>query len=206
MPASTSLRLKCFVKIQKVYYKKIENISCFVNWNYHGEKFATWRGFNEIIKVLQIFVLSFYIFYLSLSNYKLQLDYFIIIIYYSKNWLFRCFILPNRPYALATLTAWKCQNTEFFLVRIFQYLEIYGVNLRIQSKYWKIRTRKNSLFGPFSRSDYESCYWYMKHHYTCISLLQLQISCLPNSKTIFIHNFYTNNIKYFECKPYYNVY
>ena len=107
MPVFTSLRLKCFVKIQKVYYKKIENISCFVNWNYHGEKFATWRGFNEIIKVLQIFVLSFYIFYLSFSNYKLQLDYFIIIIYYSKNWLFRCFILPNRPYALATLTAWK---------------------------------------------------------------------------------------------------
>ena len=29
----------------------------------------------------------------------------------------------------------------------------YGVNLRIQSKFKKIRTRNNSLFGHFSRSD-----------------------------------------------------
>ena len=32
--------------------------------------------------------------------------------------------------------------------------EIYGVNLRIQSKYRKIQTRKNSVFGHFSRSVY----------------------------------------------------
>ena len=31
--------------------------------------------------------------------------------------------------------------------------EIYGVNLRIQSEYWKIQTRKNSIFGHFSRSE-----------------------------------------------------
>ena len=30
--------------------------------------------------------------------------------------------------------------------------EIYGVNLRIQSKDRKIRTRKNSVFGHFPRS------------------------------------------------------
>ena len=30
---------------------------------------------------------------------------------------------------------------------------IYFVNLRIQSEYRKIRTRKNSVFGHFSRSD-----------------------------------------------------
>ena len=30
--------------------------------------------------------------------------------------------------------------------------EIYGVNLRIQSDYRKIRTKKKSVFGPFSRS------------------------------------------------------
>ena len=30
--------------------------------------------------------------------------------------------------------------------------EIYGVNLSIPSKYGKIRTRKNSVFGHFSRS------------------------------------------------------
>ena len=36
----------------------------------------------------------------------------------------------------------KCQNTEFFLVRIYC----------IQSEYRKIRTKKNSIFGHFSRS------------------------------------------------------
>ena len=30
--------------------------------------------------------------------------------------------------------------------------DIYSVNLRIQSKYRKIRTRKNSVFGHFSSS------------------------------------------------------
>ena len=50
----------------------------------------------------------------------------------------------------------KCPNTEFFLVRTFLYSdwiqEIYEVNLRIQSEYRKIRTRKNSVFGHFSRN------------------------------------------------------
>ena len=45
-------------------------------------------------------------------------------------------------------------NKEFFQVRFFPHLEwirrqIYGVNLRIQSKYGKIRTRKNSVFGQY---------------------------------------------------------
>ena len=42
----------------------------------------------------------------------------------------------------------KCPNTEFFLV--------YSVSLRIQSECRKIRTRKNSVFGHFSRSE---CYF-----------------------------------------------
>ena len=53
----------------------------------------------------------------------------------------------------------KCPNTEFFLVRIFLHLdwirrftEFYRVNLRIQSKYRKIRTRENSIFGQFLHS------------------------------------------------------
>ena len=43
---------------------------------------------------------------------------------------------------------------------------LYGINLRIQSEYWKIRTRNNSVFGHFSRSYnliynliYSWCYW-----------------------------------------------
>ena len=31
--------------------------------------------------------------------------------------------------------------------------EIYGVNIRIKSKYGKMRIRKNSIFGHFSRSE-----------------------------------------------------
>ena len=50
----------------------------------------------------------------------------------------------------------KFPNTEFFLVRIFRVFglntEICGVNLRNESEYRKTRTRKNSLFGHFSRS------------------------------------------------------
>ena len=33
--------------------------------------------------------------------------------------------------------------------------EIYSANLRIQSEYRKVRTRKNSVFGHFSRSETE---------------------------------------------------
>ena len=49
--------------------------------------------------------------------------------------------------------------------------EIYRVNLRIQSEYRKIRIRKNSVFGHFSRSDnlrptpdYYICCWFILHY------------------------------------------
>ena len=38
-------------------------------------------------------------------------------------------------------------------------MEIYKVTLRIQSKYGKTRTRKNSVYGHFSRSDYLAWYF-----------------------------------------------
>ena len=47
------------------------------------------------------------------------------------------------------------QIRSFFLDRIFLYsdwIRIFTVNLRIQSEYRKIRTRKNSVFGQFWRS------------------------------------------------------
>ena len=38
---------------------------------------------------------------------------------------------------------------------LFQlHTEIYGINLRIQSKYKKMQTRNNSVFEHFSRSAY----------------------------------------------------
>ena len=51
----------------------------------------------------------------------------------------------------------KCPNTEFFW-SVFSYIRtecgdfIRRVNLRIQSEYRKIRTRKKSVFGHSSRS------------------------------------------------------
>ena len=45
----------------------------------------------------------------------------------------------------------KCSNTEFFLVVFSRIRTEYGVNLRIQSECGKMRTRKNSVFGHFSR-------------------------------------------------------
>ena len=39
-----------------------------------------------------------------------------------------------------------------------EYGEIRSISLRIQSEYGKIRTRKNSVFGNFSRSDYRRDY------------------------------------------------
>ena len=53
-------------------------------------------------------------------------------------------------------TAWKVSKYGDFSGPYFPVFglntEIYGVNLRIQSEYRKIRIRKNSVFGHFSRS------------------------------------------------------
>ena len=54
-------------------------------------------------------------------------------------------------------TAWIVSKYRVFSGPYFPVFvlntEIYGVNLRIQCKYKKIRTRKNSVFGHFSHSD-----------------------------------------------------
>ena len=53
-------------------------------------------------------------------------------------------------------TAWKVSKYGVFLVHIFLYLDWtrrFTVNLSVQSKYRKIRTRKNSVFGYFSWSE-----------------------------------------------------
>ena len=53
-------------------------------------------------------------------------------------------------------TAWKVSKYGVFSGPHFpvfgQNTEIYEVNIRIQSEYRKIQTRKNSIFGHFSRS------------------------------------------------------
>ena len=56
----------------------------------------------------------------------------------------------------------KCPNTELFSGPYFPACglntEIFGVNLRIQFKHRKIRTRKNSVFGHFPRSVSFRCH------------------------------------------------
>ena len=56
----------------------------------------------------------------------------------------------------------RCPNTEFFLVRIFSHLDLIRRDipyLRIQSEWRKIRARKNSVFGHFSRNEYIVFRW-----------------------------------------------
>ena len=54
-------------------------------------------------------------------------------------------------------TAWKVSkygvSSGLYFPVFGPNTKIYGVNSRIQSEYRKIRTRKNSVFGHFSRSD-----------------------------------------------------
>ena len=63
--------------------------------------------------------------------------------------------------AFQTALREKCPNPELFLVSIFLYSvglnkKIFSVNFRIQSKYRKIRNRRNSVFGHFSYSAADS--------------------------------------------------
>ena len=57
----------------------------------------------------------------------------------------------------------KCPNTEFFSGQYFPIfglnMEVYSVNLRIQSEYREIRIRKNSVFRHFSRSELLATEW-----------------------------------------------
>ena len=54
------------------------------------------------------------------------------------------------------VTAWKVSKYEIFSGPYFPVFglntAIYGVDLYIQSKYGKMQTRKNSVFGHFSHS------------------------------------------------------
>ena len=58
---------------------------------------------------------------------------------------------------LLILTLWKVSKCRVFSGPCFLVFglntEIYSVNLRIQSEYRKVRTRGDSVFGHFSRSD-----------------------------------------------------
>ena len=80
-----------------------------------------------------------------------------------------CDVISNCPWKCGrarimkltkTNTAWKVFKYRVFSGPYFPVFglntEIYGVNLRIQSKYRKMRTRKNSVFRHFSCSEQRS--------------------------------------------------
>ena len=66
------------------------------------------------------------------------------------------FFLVKSNMSFQIYTAWKVSTYGVFSGPYFPIFglntEIYSVNLRIQSAYRKICTRKNSVFGHFSRS------------------------------------------------------
>ena len=56
--------------------------------------------------------------------------------------------------------------------------EIYGVNIRIQSKHGKIRTRKNCVFGHFSRSENFAKYQHFLPTIRNVSLPEIAVQVL----------------------------
>ena len=72
-----------------------------------------------------------------------------------------------------SFTAWKVSKYEVFLGPYFPTFGLrYLVSLRIQSECGKIRTRKNSVFGYFSRNDSIALIQYFKFCLTSISISQ----------------------------------
>ena len=61
--------------------------------------------------------------------------------------------MQKREHSITEPLSEKCPNTELFW-SVFSCIRAeYEVNLRIQSEYRKVRTRKNSVFEHFSRSE-----------------------------------------------------
>ena len=85
-----------------------------------------------------------------LCNENKSINFLSFILPLHKKILFS--FLTSSTQCIASQLREKCPNTELFLVCIFLYSDWIHVNLRIQSKYRKIRTRNKSVLGYFSRS------------------------------------------------------
>ena len=77
--------------------------------------------------------------------------------YKMEMYNFECSCVYCQKPMLLFYTRWtlstNCPSRKFFLVHIWTEYGNYGLNLRDHSKCKKIRTRKNSVFGHFSRSE-----------------------------------------------------
>ena len=87
------------------------------------------------------------------SDWYSAISYCILDVKFTPIWqLHRGTLSFSVPRCLSYLSLCeKCPNTEFFLVRIFLYSDWIRrfINLRIHSKYRKIRTRKTPYLGTF---------------------------------------------------------
>ena len=93
-------------------------------------------------------------FFLENSNQSINLKPKIL---YSI-WFYACRLLYQPALVNHSCTALKVSKNGVISGPYFPAFglntKIYGVNLRIQSEYRKIRTRNKSVFGRFSRSDH----------------------------------------------------
>ena len=71
--------------------------------------------------------------------------------YLNSNRLLSFYFIILLVYAVCKVSKYGVFSGPYFPVFGLN-TEIYGVNLRMQSEYRKIRIRKNSVFGHFSRS------------------------------------------------------
>ena len=83
----------------------------------------------------------------------------------------------------------KCRNTGFSSGLDFPVFELnkeaYAVNLRIQSEYGKIWTRKNSVFGNFSRNEFYAYLSYAQNRkIACKRFLDLKGSITKEKEVI----------------------
>ena len=107
---------------------------------------------------------------------------------------FTLFWLVNSP------TKWNNHCVKSVQIQVFSgpyfplfgpNVEIYSVNLRIQSEYRKILTRKNSVFGYFSPSEcINNC---KETDHICVIKKQIQITCVYK----IIKNVFIKTIKLF---------
>ena len=76
--------------------------------------------------------------------------------HYSTSVFNNCLVIQVIRLLCMNFSAWKVSKCGVFSGLYFPVFglntKIYSVNLRIQSKYNKIRTRENSVFGYFSSS------------------------------------------------------
>ena len=113
------------------------------------------RGFNFANRLPRDFPRGFIFTNLSFINalYILIFSWFVLqlVVCESRN------SSPNFSIFQIAVTVWKVSKYEFISGPYFPVFglntEIYGINIHIHP-YSKIRTRNNSVFGHFSRSDY----------------------------------------------------